>query len=328
MIEADIFAADGLAWQLVADGGDGDLLHVWLDVHFNVYELLDLGWRIYGKTAPMPASRLSGGLGTGQMLTRCASGATILLHYGSMPEQDVVETVWAVAADGVSVPGCRWSVRPAVDGCGGWRSDTDLGCRRADLDAVHPGRRHVEGNGGRQCKAAARHAFEFNELSAVAVGPEAVAPGSGIFLEFDSVTIDASPANGSEFIEWNGDVADALRHTNPLDVIMGSERHVFARFGAVVSDSWKIHHFGSMTVDVDQDADADGWSNREEYEADTDPKTSVPVAATVNLSTGWNFIALPVVPPKTADLNTLLNGLPPATHWWWAWLDSVLSQRR
>ena len=70
------------------------------------------------------------------------------------------------------------------------------------------GRWHVEGNGCRQCNAAAWHAFEFNELSAVAVGPEAVAPGSGIFLEFDSVTIDASPANGYEFIEWNGDVAD------------------------------------------------------------------------------------------------------------------------
>ena len=207
VIEADIFAADGLAWQLVADGGDGDLLHVWLDVHFNVYELLDLGWRIYGKTAPMPASRLSGSLGTGQMLTRRAPGSTILLHYGSVPEQDVVEISvgsgawrltactcsvavglselpWTGAADGDQIR--TWDV-----GAQAWMLFTRAGgmWKGMGVDSVMllP---------GTPLSSMSCRRWPWDQ--------EQWRRGSGIFLEFDSVTIDASPANGYEFhrVEW------------------------------------------------------------------------------------------------------------------------------
>jgi hypothetical protein len=77
-------AAAVRAW-LAGAAGDGDRLHLWAGRHFLTYERRATDWCLAGTDVPMPAHRLTAGVGQGYLVTRQAPGALSLVLAGAVP---------------------------------------------------------------------------------------------------------------------------------------------------------------------------------------------------------------------------------------------------
>ena len=95
---------EGLANSLAANGENGDLLHVWTGLHFNVYTLKNGTWTILGTDSRIPSGRLSNEIGrNGYMITRNTAGTTEIVFKGTVPVDDeiMIETAakkWTMIA--------------------------------------------------------------------------------------------------------------------------------------------------------------------------------------------------------------------------------------
>ena len=75
---------------LIGDAIDGELLHVWTGNAFNVYQLTEGQWRIYGTQTAMPAGRIVIEHGAAWMRSRSNDGTTTIQLYGIVPESDSI----------------------------------------------------------------------------------------------------------------------------------------------------------------------------------------------------------------------------------------------
>ncbi len=152
----------------------------------------------------------------------------------------------------------------------------------------------------------------------------ASAVGCGtVSLEFarssTTLNIAATSANTNrfEFAGWSGDVPDDDRNNNPLSLTMDQDREVIARFQVIVPNDWIQLHFSGGTPSLDEDADNDGFTSREEYELGSDPKNNTTDTDNVPIRSGWNLIALPNLPAHGQSIDELFSAQSLKQEWWY-----------
>lgn len=81
-------------------------------------------------------------------------------------------------------------------------------------------------------------------------------------------------------------------------------------------DLWEVQHFGQIGIDPSGDADGDGFTNLQEFLAETDP---------LNPHPGWVFFALPATMAPVAVSPDGIGLLHDSSHYW-RWQNGTLAQ--
>jgi uncharacterized repeat protein (TIGR02543 family) len=101
-------------------------------------------------------------------------------------------------------------------------------------------------------------------------------PLGGVYNDGQLVSLTAYKASGYVFDSWTGDVADTTLTTTT--VTMDTDKTVVANFAKdsdndEMPDSWEEQYgLNPFVNDASDDPDDDGFSNIQEYRANTDPK--------------------------------------------------------
>lgn len=161
-------------------------------------------------------------------------------------------------------------------------------------------------------------------LTANFVGFGAVIATTGSHAPGTLVPVRAEPAPRYEFVEWQGDVPEADRKTADVTLLMDRDRHLTARFGIALPVSW-LTQYGLTNSDADSNADTDSLTNREEFEAGTNPKSvDDAIFSLPAIKSGWNLVALPIQPASASNFATFFDVPEPIfVRWWDGWSKQV-----
>ncbi len=164
--------------------------------------------------------------------------------------------------------------------------------------------------------------FSVNSLSVAVTGFGSVSLTGGEFPEFNVVTVTAAPATWYEFIGWTGNVPAASQKSPTVSLTMNIDREIAAVFGIIVPQAW-LDDIDLPLKGADDDADSDGFTNRDEYEFGTDPEDDqFTSTATIDIAIGWNLISLAVQPMSNRAMWSLLDNVPIRNVWEWnSWTD-------
>lgn len=92
--------------------------------------------------------------------------------------------------------------------------------------------------------------------------------------------------------------------------------------GDGIPDVWKLHYFLALDVDLAADPDADGFTNREEYFAGSDPLDPISFPATASrtyhFSPGWNSMVIDLTAPDltVGALTAPIAAQMRQVRWW------------
>lgn len=109
-----------------------------------------------------------------------------------------------------------------------------------------------------------------------------------IWIKDDSmIELEALPEAGNVFAGWSGDARSNSAFLSGRE--MSCPLQFLAQFDAASSgdgipDWWKLHYFGDLSAQADDDPDGDGASNLEEYLRGTDPTVAEELVSTDNLA--------------------------------------------
>jgi hypothetical protein len=148
-----------------------------------------------------------------------------------------------------------------------------------------------------------------------------VTPDAGEFPLGTTVPLEAHGDTFYEFLYWEGDVPPDLAENAEVDLLMNRDRSVTAVFGLAVPEFWRLRHFDTVEVDLEDDPDEDGLTTRDEFALGTDPKSAAVAEQELVLAAGWNLVSLAVVP---ADGGARLDAFgPPVDPVAWGWDATV-----
>lgn len=117
----------------------------------------------------------------------------------------------------------------------------------------------------------------FGSVASSPTGIDCQSDCSEVFDYNTLVSLTALPNTGFMFQKWTGSTSTSSSTNSILSLTMTSDKSLTAHFIAdtdcdSMPDNWENQYgLDPSTDDADEDADGDGFTNLEEYQAGTDP---------------------------------------------------------